>query len=289
MIILNLRQSVLLLSILNCFEVRALDWPWEKTHEKEQPTGFSADQVKDRSVVNQTEIKKQVSSGQKGTIVYSSIGETYVDFYDDKGVPHRINLDINGDGKIGSEDFLLSNHPNTAKEAKEQKSQETKIHYNPSSAKPDFLKQLYAGKMQQEIDEVTREVSFLENEVHQISQEILPAIDRTQMKLRDAILGFEETLSRIDQQLLRYGVEIQKENGENERIKIPLNSPEASTIRRILLERRQILIQTMKLRDLIQTQETYRLGYMERKGQLEIELEITKAHLRKIEEDKEKL
>ena len=110
-------------------------------------------------------------------------------------------------------------------------------------------------------------------EIAQIDQNLLPGIDQTERLLMKDLLGFQDKIEEIEEQLLRFGVAISKTEDGTELVQIPEKLSQVSTVKKFLLERRQLLIQTAKIKDLIETQELYRSQQLKRKRELEKEVQ----------------
>ncbi len=262
----------------------AIEWPWRKTKENQPPKGLTRRQMLDRNEINQHQLERQMLSGQKGTMVYT--GSTYVDLYDEKGVATRVNLDQNGDGKVRVDDFLL------AKKTSLQNNIPSGLNSVQTPAgfqKEDGLETLYLGRMEEEAASLAKEAAVVEKEIASIDNVQLPVLENTQRQLMNELFGFEEQISRIEGDLVHLGVEILKDEEGREEIRVPEGTPQRSTVERFLEERRQLLIQTAKIRGLIQAQELQRSQHLRHKKELEDKARVIQRDLNELKEEQKKI
>ncbi len=249
--------SILLMLLSNaCF---ALQWSWDKKEEEQRQSGFTSQQVQERDKVNQNTIGRQLLGSQKGTIVYSGLDATYADLYDENGMAVRIDLDQNHDGKVGADDFLLVSRSKGSKTGENEPK--------------NIWEQLYTGRIQEESNFIVKEMNTRKTEIEQIDQNLLPGIEKTERLLIKDLLGFQNEIAEIEEHLLRFGVAISKDEDGTEQVQIPEKLSQVSTVKKFLLERRQLLIQTAKIKNLIEAQELYRSQQLKRKRELEKEIQ----------------
>lgn len=249
--------SILLMLLSNaCF---ALQWSWDKKEEEQRQSGFTSQQVQERDKVNQNTIGRQLLGSQKGTIVYSGLDATYADLYDENGMAVRIDLDQNHDGKVGADDFLLVSRSKGSKTGENEPK--------------NIWEQLYTGRIQEESNFIVKEMNTRKTEIEQIDQNLLPGIEKTERLLIKDLLGFQNEIAEIEEHLLRFGVAISKDEDGTEQVQIPEKLSQVSTVKKFLLERRQLLIQTAKIKNLIEAQELYRSQQLKRRRELEKEIQ----------------
>lgn len=266
-----MRRSILsaLTIIIMANAANALEWPWQKMKKEGQPSGFTSEQIKDRTDASRNRLQHPLVSGQKGIIIHSGLNNTYVDVYDESGVATRLDLDRNHDGKVRSDDFLLVNSPGGSKTEEDGPMSQSLMKAPPGFIGENLWEQLYAGRIQEESALLAKEISVRKTEIEQIDQNLLPVIDKTERLLMRDLLGFQDQIEEIEEQLLRFGVAISKTEDGAEQVQIPEKLFQVSTVKKFLLERRQLLIQMAKIKNLIETQELYRSKALKRKRELE--------------------
>ncbi len=263
----------------------ALEWPWQKAKKEGQPSGFTSKQVEERTEASHNRLKHQFLLGQKGAVVHSGLNSTSVDIYDENGVATRLDLDQNHDGKVRSDDFLLVASPKGSKTGENAPSL---IKIPPGFVKENFWEQLYAGRIREESALLAKEISVRKTEIEQIDQNLLPGVDKTERLLMKDLLGFQDRIEELEEQLLRFGVAVLKTEEGGEQVQVPENVSQSSTVKKFLLERRQLTIQTAKIKDLIEAQELYRSKALKRKRELEKEVQGLAALQSELEREQSK-
>ena len=270
-------------------ELYALEWSWDKKEEKEHLGGFTATQMEERSQASQERVERQLLKGKKGTIIYSDPGGTYADWYDENGVVTRIELDQNHDGKVRSDDFSLMTGKFQDKRLSQEKgigaAQKMGMDLIGEFQNETFWREVYRGELQEESARVARKSALLAEEIRQIEEVILPLANQTERLLLDDLAEFQSSISRIEGKLLHFGIQIVKTEDGKEVVDVPEGLPQRSAIQRFLLERRQLLIQTAKVKELVQAQETYRTQQFQRKRELESELRSLRVQLEELREE----
>lgn len=261
----------------------ALEWPWQKTKKEHPQGGFTSKQVEERAEASRNRLQHQPLLGQNGAVVHSGLNSTYVDIYDESGVATRLDLDRNHDGKVRSDDFLLVTSPGGSKT---EENAPSLIKIPPGFVKENFWEQLYAGRIQEESALAAKEINTRKAEIEQIEQNLLPGIDKTERLLMQDLLGFQDKIEEIEEQLLRFGVAISKTEDGAEQVQIPEKLSQVSTVKKFLLERRQLTIQTAKIKDLIEIQEVYRSKALRRKRELEKEVQELAARQSELERER---
>lgn len=263
----------------------ALEWLWQKTKKEHPSGGFTSKQVEERTEASRNRLEHQFLSGQKGAVVYSGLNSTYVDIYDENGATTRLDLDQNHDGKVRSDDFLLATGP---KGSKTGENVSLLIEIPQGFVKENFWEQLYAGRMREESALLAKEISVRKTEIEQIDQNLLPGIDETERLLMKDFLGFQDRIEELEEELLRFGVVVLKTEEGDEQVQMPENVSQPSTVKKFLLERRQLIIQTAKIKDLIEAQELYRSKVLKRKRELEKDVQELAALQSELEREQSK-
>ncbi|GEM_PF-6435950 len=276
------------LSSVLCVDVLAIEWPWQNGKKEGQPSGFTSKQVEERTEVNRSRVRNQFFSAGKGTVIHSGLNSTSADIYDENGVVTRLDLDLNHDGKVRSDDFLLASNRKGSGAKEDDPMSQLLMTIPEGSLQKNFLEQLYAGRTREESALLVKEISVRKTEIEQIDQNLLPGIDKTERLLMKDLLEFQDRVEGLEEQLLRFGVAISKTEDGTEQVQMPENVSQSSTVKKFLLERRQLLIQTAKIKDLIEAQELYRSKALKRKRELEKEVQGLAALQSELEREQSK-
>lgn len=269
-------------------DVLAIDWPWQNGKKERLPEGFTSDHAEERTAASRHLAQRQLLSAQKGTIIHSGPTETHVDLYDENGVATRIDLDLNRDGKVRSDDFLLSGSKRKEPEGGRGQDSRGTVTIPEGFRQEGFWEQIYLARIQDESERLAKKSASLREEIDLIDQIALPGIDRAKRELIKDLFGINDAVLRIEEELVHFGVEVSElEEGEEDRI--PEDSPHASTVKKFLLERKQLLLQTAKVKELIEAQEFYRSQQLRRKIELEGQIRNLQFQQNELEQEKKKI
>src|SRR3989338_4621317 len=150
---------LVILSVFVPNDSLAFEWPWQREKKERQPSGFTSEQVRERTEANRSRVRNQIFSAGKGTVIYSGFNSTFADIYDENGVVTRLDLDLNHDGKVRSDDFLLASQRKESGTKEDDPMSQLLMATPAGSLQKNFLEQLYAGRMREESALTVKEIN----------------------------------------------------------------------------------------------------------------------------------